>query len=139
MTETNYTVTLYGLFLGEQDSVTGHYRRGFTEHTITCAIFPEGGIFNFGQLGMHNVNDAVGFTEYTVDEGDVIRDSFDRYYQIKTLKKWTQGNRFQFYELGIEELAAPLYLGGFFGFEDDEHIIIGCEFEDGFERGRWEL
>lgn len=139
MTNASYTVTLYKLFLGDQDSVTGHFRQGYTIHSIEVAVFPSGGTFNFGSMGYHHVYGAVGFTEYDIDEGDVIFDSFSRHYMIKARKPWTTGDQFQFYELELEELSVFPFLSGFFGFEDVEHGEIGFEFEDGFERGTWAL
>ncbi len=139
MTNASYTVTLYKLFLGDQDSVTGFFRQGYTIHSIEVAIFPSGGTFNFGSMGYHHVYGAVGFTEYDVVEGDVIFDTFDRYYMIKARKPWTSGDLFRFYELELEELSVFPFLSGFFGFEDVEHGEIGYEFEEGFERGTWAL
>ena len=136
---TSYTVTLYKLFLGDQDTTTGHYDMGYTIHSISCALFPSGGAFNFGSLGFHTVNGSVGFTEYDVDEGDVILDGFGKYFEVKSLKPWTSGNTFSFYELDLVEKPDFPFIAGFFGFEDATHGTYGGQFEDGFERGYWAL
>jgi hypothetical protein len=90
-------------------------------------------------MGFHHVYGSVGFTLYSVDDGDVILDSFGRYYLIKAHKPWVNGERFEFYVLNLEELAVFPFLSGFFGFEDLEHGYVGGGFEDGFERGHWAL
>ena len=137
----DYTMTLYKLFLGDQDSTTGHPDRGYTIHSITCYVYPQGGSFNFGVMGYHSTYGAVGFTEYEVDIGDVILDSFGRYYQIRSEpKEWVNGDVFCFYELDLERLTDFPFLSGFFGFEDEDHGTLGYGFEDGgFERGHWAL
>ena len=139
MTDASYAVTLYKLFLGDQQDPTGHYRPGYTIHSITCAIFPKGTALSFGSVGMYTKYDFTGFTAYDVTEGDVILDEFEQHYPIKSLTPWTVGNQFQFYELELEEKPVFPFLSGFFGFEDTEHGEIGYEFEDGFERGTWAL
>lgn len=134
------SATLYKLFLGDQDSTTGHYRRGFTVHTITAAIFPNGGAFAFGSLGYHTVYSCVGFTQYDVNEGDVIYTDTEQYYLIKSPpKRWPENGTFQFYELELERQDVFPFLAGFFGFEDEDHGTIGYGFETGFESGIWAL
>jgi len=133
-------VTAYKLFLGDQSTTAPyHYRRGYTIHTITAAVFPSGGTFNFGALGYHTVYGCVGFTQYDVLDGDVLFDGDSNYLQIKTRKRWPEFGTFQFYEIELEKLTHFPFLAGFFGFEDTEHGEIGYEFEDGFERGTWAL
>lgn len=135
------TVTLYKLFLGDQStSPPYHYQRGYTIHSITVAVFPNGGTFNFGALGYNTVYGCVGFTQYDVNEGDVIYYSdAEAYYQIKGLKRWPEVGTFQLYELDLEKLNVFPFLSGFFGFEDEEHGTLGYGFEEGFERGTWAL
>ena len=135
----SYTVTCYRLFLGDQDSTTGHYRRGYTIHSIVAPIFPSGTSLTIGNMGYYTRYSFTGFTEYDVTEGDVILDSFGRYFEIRNLKPWTNGDQFAFYELELEEKPVFPFLAGFFGFEDLTHGTIGGMFEDGFERGTWAL
>jgi len=139
MTEVSWVVTLYRLFLGDQDSVTGHFRPGFTIHAVKAAIFPEGGSWSFPMIGWHTVNNAVAFTEYDLDEGDVLLNALGQYYTIKSKKKWAVGDQLKYVEHSVEEMKNFPFLAGFFGFEDLTHGTIGCGFEDGFERGSWAL
>jgi hypothetical protein len=139
LTKPSFTATFYALFLGDQDSVTGHYQRGYTIHGITVYIFPSGGAWSFGDFGYYSTNNSVAFTQYSVDEGDVILDGFNNYYLIKQIKDWTIGDQLQFKELNLEKLAVFPFLSGFFGFEDEDHGTVGGMFEDGFERGAWAL
>jgi hypothetical protein len=135
---TSYVVTLYKLFLGDQDTTTGHYQVGYTIHTVEMAIFPRGTAINLGN-GYYTRYSQTGFTEYSVDEGDVVLDSFGKYYQVLSLKPWTSGDELAFYECELEERANFAFISGFFGFEDLEHGTIGYGFEDGFERGYFAL
>ena len=140
MTEIDWTVTLYKLFLGDQDSVTGHYNRGYTIHTIEMAIFPQGSPHYMFNLGMHAGYNATGYTEYLVEEGDVVLDQLGHYYQVKlSPQRWGYGDQLKYLAVGLEEKPVFPFLSGFFGFEDLEHGLIGFEFEDGFERGYWAL
>jgi hypothetical protein len=90
-------------------------------------------------MGYYTQYDWTGFTEYDVDDGDAILDKFGRYFEIKSLKPWTNGDQFAFYELELEELNVFPFISGFFGFEDLDHGTLGGMFEDGFERGQWAL
>ena len=140
MTDIDWTVTFYKLFLGDQDSVTGHFRPGFTIHSIEMAIFPKGGTFSFGALGFHTVYNATGFTEYLVEEGDVALDQLGRYYMIHmSPQRWGLGDQLKFLEVGLEEMKNFPFLAGFFGYEDTTHGTIGYGYEDGYERGYWAL
>jgi hypothetical protein len=133
---TSYNVTLYKLFLGEQDSVTGHYQRGFTVHSVVMAIFPRGTAFSFNGIGYYTRYDKTGYTNYDLYEGDIILDSFGKYYTIKSLKPWTQGDQFLFYECELEEspyFSLPTSASLFIGFEVITEGVM--EFETGFERG----
>ena len=144
---TNWEVTLYKLFLGEQGTTTGHYEMAYTTHSISMAVFPAGASFNFGTLGYHTVYTSTGFTQYNVQEGDVVLDSFNKYYKIVSYKDWTIGSEVQFRECQLERMRHLERGGGslepyplidvseFFGFEDESHGTVGGMFEDGFERG----
>lgn len=139
MSEYTFTLEHYKLFLGDQDSVTGHYKKGFTIHTIEMAVFPTGTTLNLGGMGYYHTRYAhTGFTEYDVDEGDVEYDATSgRYVQILSRKPWPSVGQISFYECELEELEVFPFLSGFFGFEDTEHGTVGYGFEDGFERGYW--
>lgn len=140
MSNPSFTVTYYNLFLGDQDSVTGWYQRGFVTESITMAIIPKGSIQILSGLGLYSRHDAVGLTNYDVKSGCIVKDAFDTYYLIiETIPhKW--GNQFVYYACDLEELTDFPFISGFFGFEDDEHSgFAGTEFEDGFERGNWTL
>jgi len=133
------TVTLYRLFLGDQDSTTGHYRKGFTIHSVSVIVFPAGETVILGNLGYHTVYTETGFTEYDLLEGDVILDGLGRYYEVKAYKDWCSQGEVSFRECQLERLVNFPFLAGFFGFEDEEYGLIGFGFEDGFERGYWAL
>jgi hypothetical protein len=140
MSTPSFTVTYYNLFLGDQDAVTGWFRKGFTIESVTMAIIPKGNVQVLSGLGLYSRHDAVGLTNYSVKTGSIVKDSFDAYYLIVGLEPWKWGNQFVYYACDLEELADFPFIAGFFGFEDDEHSSHdGCEFEDGFERGYWAL
>ena len=133
----SFNVTYYNLVLGDADTVTGHYGRGYTEHAITMAIFPKGTPFSFGSLGWYTKYDFTGYTAYNVSDGGVVKDSWNNCYVIKSNKNWTVGDEFAFRECELEALpyfSLPTGATYVFGFEviDDSH-----KFEDGFERGYW--
>ena len=90
-------------------------------------------------IGWHSINSSVAFTEYDLDEGDVLMDAFEDYYAIKSKKKWKVGDQLKYAQHSVELLDNFSFLSGFFGFEDTEHGTIGYGFEDGFERGTWAL
>ena len=135
---TSYVVTLYKLFLGEQDTTTGHYQVGYTIHSIEMPVFPAGTRIGLSN-GYYTRYSMTGFTEYNVDEGDVVLDGLGRYYKVLSLKPWSVGDELAFYECELEQQASFPFIAGFFGFEDTEHETIGCGFEDGFERGYFAL
>ena len=136
---TSYDCTLYQLFLGDQDSTTGHYRKGFTIHTVSVIIFPAGQTVTLGGLGYHQVYTETGFTEYDITEDDVILDGLGRYFEVKSYKDWVSQGEIQFRELELERLNIFPFTADFFGFEDEDHGVVGGAFEDGFERGFWAL
>jgi len=136
---TDWTVTLYKLFLGDQDATTGHYQRGYTIHTIEAALFPEGGTWNFGTSGYISTSNAIAFSGYIFDEGDVLLNQISQHFMVKHLKKWPIGESLKFVVYELEEINDFPFLAGFFGFEDIEHGTFGSGFEDGFERGYWAL
>lgn len=137
MTDADYSVTLYKLFVGDQQSPHGHFQPGYTIHAIIEAHFPMGTMIH--DIQRYTQYNQTGFTEADVDEGDVILDSFGKYYVIKARTMWPNGDQFGYYELELEELAVFPHLSGFFGFEDMDHGTIGGMFEAGFERGEWAL
>jgi hypothetical protein len=134
----SYTVTLYKLFLGDQQDPTGHFQLGFTIHTITSRIFPKGTSINLGN-GYYTRYSLTAFTKYVVDEGDVIMDTFGKYYDVLSVKTWSNGDVAVYNELEVEERPNFPFLAGFFGFEDMDHGTPGGMFEDGFERGYFAL
>jgi hypothetical protein len=135
---TDYTVTLYKLFLGDQDAVTGHYQVGYTIHSAEVAIFPRSEAPYFTGIGKYTHYSFIGFTEYNLEEGDVILAQDGRYYEVRSVPPWTPNN-LSFFALGLELLEVFPFIAGFFGFEDLEHGTIGFGFEDGFERGWFAL
>ncbi len=135
----SFNVTLYTLFLGEQDSVTGQYQRGFVICTIKVAIIPKGNSRMLMAVGKYSRLDAVGFTNYEVSEGDIILDAQGDYWTIEGKKPFSWGSIFYYYDLDLSKLTVFPFISGFFGFEDMEHSGGIGEFEDGFERGYWAL
>ena len=135
------TQTLYKLFLGDQKtSAPYHFQVGYTIHSVRCYIFPTGGSFSFGSLGYHTTNSGVAFTEYNVNEGDIILTALEDYYEILQIDKWPNSDgSLAFYALKIEEMVNFPFISGFFGFEDEEHGTIGSGFESGFQKGQWAL
>ena len=141
MTDIDWTVTLYKLFLGEQQTEPPYqFQMGYSIHAIEIAIFPEGSpFFNFS-LGTHGTYNASGYTEYLVTAGDVVLDQLGHYYEVKPKpKRWGLGNRLDFLACAMEEMPNFPFLSGFFGYEDVDHGTIGYGYEDGYERGQWAL
>ena len=136
---TDWTVTLYKLFLGDQETTTGHFKPGYTIHTIEAFIAPEGGSWSFGSPGYIATNNAVAFSGYIFDEGDVLLNQLGQYFMVKAFKKWAVGATLKFVVYELEEWKNFPFLAGFFGFEDLDHGFIGGMFEEGFERGYWAL
>ena len=136
-----FTVTLYGLFLGDQDTTTGHFRLGYVYQSITMAIVPRSSTRALLSVGSYARLDAVGYTNYDVQLGDVVGDKFGRYWSIEGRKPYTWGEDFVVYECDLKEKLNFPFTAGFFGFE----ILVGEPgavvqgFEDGFERGYWAL
>ena len=136
---TDWTVTLYKLFLGDQETTTGHFKPGYTIHTIEAAIQPNGGSWNFGVSGYIATNNAVSFSGYIFDEGDVLLNQLGQYFMVKLVKKWAVGATLKFVVYELEEWKNFPFLATFFGFEDWEHGTVGGMFEPGFESGYWAL
>jgi hypothetical protein len=140
----NYTVIIYKLFLGDPDATTGHPRRGYTVHSGLMRIFPRNTATTLGG-GYYTRYNQTGFANLNLDEGDVVEDSFGRRYYILSLKPWTNGDRFEFYEFELEDVTdtwskplipdEPIASSSFFGFENLAEGNPTGMFEDGFERG----
>jgi hypothetical protein len=130
-------VTVYRLFLGNQDSITGKYRQGYTITSAEVAIFPRSAQRILSGAGFYCRRDAIGFTEYNVDEGDVLLDDHGYYYKVMGIEPYTWFDQFVCYVLDLARLQDFPFIAGFFGFEV---ITAGVsEFEEGFERGYWAL
>ena len=137
-----FTVTLYGLFLGDQDTTTGHFRSGYVYQSITMAIVPRSNTRALTAVGSYARLDGVGFTEYEVQIGDVVGDKFGRYWTIEGKKLWSWGDKFVVYECDLSQKLNFPFTSGFFGFEilsSDEDGNITQGFETGFERGYFAL
>jgi hypothetical protein len=145
MTDISFTVTYYNLFLGDQDSVTGWYKKGYVTESITAVIFPRGSMHRLSGLGFYSRHDAIAFTPYNVKHGCVIKTTLGTHYLIVgSPQPVMAGDQFAYYRLDLQELTDFPFSAGFFGFEDEAHYA-GSEdnpfgyFEDGFERGNWAL
>ena len=90
-------------------------------------------------IGWHTINNSVAFTEYDLEEGDVLMDAFEDYYAIKSNKKWTIGNQLKYAQHSVELLDTFPFLSGFFGFVDEEHTTSETWFGDGFMHGYFAL
>jgi hypothetical protein len=132
-------VTYYNLFLGDQDSVTGWFRKGFTIESVEMAIVPNGTIQMLTGMGYYGRHNAEGLTNYDVKKGSIVKDGYGVHYLIVGIQPFKWLNKFVYNACDLEELADFPFIAGFFGFEDTEHGTIGYEFEDGFERGYWAL
>ena len=136
-----FQLTLYSLFLGDQDTTTGWYRKGFVYQTITGVVQPRGGSRALLAAGKYSTLKGVLYTNYEVQRGDVVKDEFGNYWEIEEKQPWTVGNEFDHYECDLTKLTHFPFTAGFFGFE----ILVGSlgsvtqGFEDGFERGYWAL
>lgn len=135
------TLTLYNLFLGNQDSVTGWFKVGYVIEQIEGIIQPTGTTQGFTGMGPHGSYYGVLYTVFSVKKGDVVKDSFDRHYRITNIRPWTIGDELKQFECDLEYIKYFPFIAGFFGFEIIEgeigNVLKG--FEDGFERGYWAL
>jgi hypothetical protein len=137
---TDWTVTLYKLFLGDQATTPPYfYQRGYTIHSIEAAIFPNGGSWNFGLNGWVTTNNATAFSGYIFDKGDVILDQHEQYFTVINVHKWPVGSTLKFIVYELERMDIFPFLSGYFGFEDETHGTIGYMFEESFERGTFAL
>lgn len=141
MTDLSFTATLYSLFFGAQDTVTGWYQKGYVMQVAEVFVVPRGTVQRATDMGFYSRHDAEGMTAYECKIGDVVKDAFDEHYLIVGKQPWKVGNKFIFYALDLEQLLDFPFISGFFGFE----ILVGelgavvQGFEDGFERGYWAL
>ena len=133
----SFQVTLYSLFLGGQDGVTGQYVRGYAPLTITMYIEGKGRTTFAATMGIYSRYDAIGFTNYQIKHGDIIKDEFDEYFLVAAEPQAQKvGTKFVYFACQLEQLDSfPYTISTYYGFEeiDDSH-----KFEDGFERGYWE-
>lgn len=133
----SFTVTLHSLFLGGQDTVTGWYRKGYVNLTITMAVIPRSSSRVLASMGVYCRLDAVGLTNYEVEEGDIVKDTFGDYWLISGKKPFTVGDTFVYYECDLKKLLNFPFISDLFGFEV---ILEGVqEFETGFQRGYFAL
>jgi hypothetical protein len=134
-------VTYYHLFLGDQDSTTGWYQKGYVIQTIRMLIMSRAVVQRASGLGIYSRHDAVGITNYDVEVGSVVKDAFDTHYLIKGLRPHMWGNQFGYYSCDLAELTDFPFIAGFFGFE----VLVGSPgdvvqgFADGFQRGFFAL
>jgi hypothetical protein len=137
---TDYTVTMYKLFLGDQQTEPPfHYQRGYTIHSAYGLLFPDGGSWSFGNAGWISTNEATFFSGYILSAGDVILDAFGRYFAVKRKHEWAQGSKLRYIAYFCEQLATFPFLSGFFGFVDEEHTTSDTWFGDGFFHGYFAL
>jgi hypothetical protein len=113
----DYTVTLYTLFLGEQDSDTGKYQKVYSVLSAEVAILANGTIQRTTGMGFYGRHNAEGFTEYEIDIGDVLKDEFSKHYMVVGRKPLVQGNQFVAYALDLEEILDWPHVEGVYGFE----------------------
>jgi hypothetical protein len=137
-----YTVQYYELSLGDQDPTTGWPKPGWVATAIDSFVFPKGSTRVLTMMGIYCRLDAVGFTDYKVMEGGVIRTQDLTIYKIVgDPEPWYDGNVFSHYKVDLAKMLTfpvPADYGilppdsHFFGFEI---IDVTHKFEDGFERG----
>ena len=128
--------------MGDYDATTGWPKPGWVATAILMPVFPKGSTRILTAMGVYCRLDAVGFTNYKLDEGDVVRTQEGVDYKVVgDPEPWYDGNVFSYYKVDLAKLLTfpvpvdPVPPGGdshFFGFEliDATH-----KFEDGFERG----
>jgi hypothetical protein len=133
----SFGVSLYHLFLSsDRNSTTGWYNRGYSVCTLDMAIFPRGTSISLAPY--YTRYSLTGFTEYNVDEGDVVFDTLGKYYQVLSVKPWCWGDKLSYFECELEEIpyfALPTSEALFYGYEDVDHGTIGSGYGDEFERG----
>jgi hypothetical protein len=136
---TSFQLTLYSLFLGNQDADTGWYRKGYVIKYARVAIIPKGVMHTVTGLGYYSRHDALGLTQYEIKVGDTLKTTLGAHYLVVNREPFTWADKFVYYALDLEEQHDFPFIAGFFGFEDAAHGTVGGMFEDGFERGYWAL
>lgn len=104
---TSYDVTLRALSLGSQDSITGWYAKSFSESTIKMVILRKGETLTTGSYGYYGRYEFTGYTSDVVDDGDEIKDSVGRYFELENVTPHYQGDSFHHRECQLVEL--PLH------------------------------
>jgi len=100
-------VTRRALTLGDPDSTTGWYAKGYTEKTIDMIIIPRTATQVLISAGLWAHEDAVGLTVDPVNVGDQIKTKEEIYYEITSIQRVFIGDSFSHYVCDLKEL--PLY------------------------------
>jgi hypothetical protein len=141
MSQPSFTVNYYSLFLGNQDSVTGQFQKGYVPESIRMAIVPKAFVSRLSGLGLYSRHDAVGITNYEVRVGCIVQDTHGTYYEIMSRQPHTWGDQFGYYSVDLRERRDFPFITGYFGFEiiagTMTNITVG--FDEHFERGYWAL
>lgn len=103
----NFEVTRSALSFGDRDATTGWYAKNYTDSTIKMMLIPKEASKMALQLGYWVSLDALGLTADAVDVYDLIKDKFDRTWEVKTVKPVIVGDAVRHFACDLKEL--PLH------------------------------
>mgnify|MGYP001259396115 CR=1 FL=1 len=103
----SFNVTLRSLALGAADAYTGWHALSRSDSTIKMIVRPKGASITYQGVGFYAKYTNTGFTNVSVVEGDEIKDSVNRYFEIKSVDKEYFGDAFSHYVCELSEL--PLH------------------------------
>jgi hypothetical protein len=132
------TCELCKLVLMDRDDTTGHYHSAYSSGSIIMKIYPAGSQVNFAGTINYTRHTFTGFTEYNVDEGDVVKNDSNEYFKILSRKEWPASGDLEFYECELQKIpyfSLPTSETLFYGYEDVDHGTIGDGYADGYEHG----
>lgn len=99
-------VTRRRLQLGSRDSTTGWYAKNYSTSTIEMIIVERGSRPSLLPSGTYVRTDALGLTADVVEEGDEIKTSSNKYYEVKTVREiyTLGGDSFAYREVDLVHL-----------------------------------
>lgn len=101
------SVTLYPLSVDSQEPQTGWYECNYQTHsTIDAVIMNARASTTFKPPGRHVFYQYWGYTLEDVNVGDLLVDSANLAYRIRTVMPVSIGQKLVFFELGLERLDA---------------------------------
>jgi len=103
----NFEVTHSTLLLGDRDTTTGWYIKNYSESTIQMIIIQKESQSMALKMGYYVNLDALGLTIIPVKVYDLITDSFNRTWEVESVKPITVGDMVKYFKCDLKEM--PLY------------------------------